>query len=592
MDSSSKKLIVKVLEAKDLIGKNAGNRSDPYVEVVVLDDKGTKIGRTQYTDVIKSNLNPTWNQSLEFSVTLACNGLKVRVWDKHKFRSDKFMGQATIKFNNQLLNSSEKQDEWFILQKRKSKEDVSGKIHLEIQYGELKDGVPLVKGKERTQTLVGEQSVNDLKISPAWGSEVIKQKLAQSPFTQVDEIQEDEENEDFEGIREGPSTASMERLNKDYKDLVFSKGDLEILNNSNNYYALEYAKSNVRVNSGKWYFEVKLLSTGQIQIGVCTNNYNPKTLTGDAWTYDGSRQMKIRKGKTDMYGQYWNMNDIIGCGFDIEAKTVQYWRNGQDLGIAFSDLHPTGGTRITPMIVLPRRAKVLVNFGKEKFSYPQALFHQLHSFLSEKEISQLNELFAKYRDISLKDAEQDGQLVEKKDSIFGAGFLEFSKDLGVTEDDDLTLLIVASKLKCETLWEISKEEFITGFTIFGCSSVEKIKEKIKEWKQELKDSVQFRNFYNFVFDYLKEDKKMLVIEEAISAWNTILKEKPWLMFRDFQQFLQEEEKKAISKDVWLQMWHFMQAFPNNLTTYDSDSSWPLLFDEFHEWYEKKQKSTN
>jgi hypothetical protein len=47
------------------------------------------------------------------------------------------MGQVTIKFNPQLLSSAETLDDWFILQKRKIKEHISGEIHLRIQYGEL-----------------------------------------------------------------------------------------------------------------------------------------------------------------------------------------------------------------------------------------------------------------------------------------------------------------------------------------------------------------------------------------------------------------------------------------------------------------------
>ncbi len=57
--------------------------------------------------------------------------------------------------------------------------------------------------------------------------------------------------------------------------------------------------------------------------------------------------------------------------------------------------------------------------------------------------------------------------LEPKDSIHGQGIVEFTKDIGVMDDEDPLLMIVAWKLKCETIWEISREEFMNGFTIVG-----------------------------------------------------------------------------------------------------------------------------
>lgn len=37
---------------------------------------------------------------------------------------------------------------------------------------------------------------------------------------------------------------------------------------------------------------------------------------------------------------------------------------------------------------------------------------------------------------------------------------------------------------------------------------------------------------------------------------------------DFLRGTQEEGKKAVSRDVWQQLWHFMQTFPNHLNDYD------------------------
>jgi len=272
-------------------------------------------------------------------------------------------------------------------------------------------------------------------------------------------------------------------------------------NNSNNYYSLAWAKGNVKVNGGKWFFEVRIITAGQMQIGWCTINFNPKTNTqGDSWTYDGSKQNKFRNnGSGTFYGDYWSNGDVITCAIDIDVKAIQFWKNGKDMGVAFNDVNIAGG-RLTPIVGIAKRSKCQFNFGKEPFAFPQDGYNILHSFLTEKELETLGKLFIKYKDIgnqvmleekkeenkgrkAKEEEEEKGDEIEieAKESIHGAGLLEFQKDIGVTDDDDPTMMIIAWKLKTETVWEISHDEFMNGFTIYGCGSIDKIKAKGKEW---------------------------------------------------------------------------------------------------------------
>lgn len=45
--------------------------------------------------------------------------------------------------------------------------------------------------------------------------------------------------------------------------------------------------------------------------------------------------------------------------------------------------------------------------------------------------------------------------------------MQFYKDIGIENDEDPLILMIAYKLRCETVWEISKEEFMNGFSIAG-----------------------------------------------------------------------------------------------------------------------------
>lgn len=81
---------------------------------------------------------------------------------------------------------------------------------------------------------------------------------------------------------------------------------------------------------------------------------------------------------------------------NVDGRTIQFWRNGKDLGVAFTEVS-SGGNRLIPVFGVGRRGKCQVNFGKETFAYPQSGYNGLHLFLSEKEIDDLQKLFAKYR---------------------------------------------------------------------------------------------------------------------------------------------------------------------------------------------------
>jgi len=190
-----------------------------------------------------------------------------------------------------------------------------------------------------------------------------------------------------------------------------------------------------------------------------------------------------------------------------------------------------------------------------------------------------------------KENKDDDKKSEEKDAIHGQGLIEFQKDLGVTDEEDPVILILAWKLRAETVWEFSKDEFMNGFWLLGCNSIDKIKSFVKEWKKDLKSKDNyFKSFYNFVFDYLKEDRTILLLDEAITSWNILLKDRKWDMFDKFIQFLKETGKKSITRDAWQQLWNFIISYPKDVKDYDPGSCWPILYDDFVEWLTDTSKS--
>eukprot|EP01084_Bolivina_argentea_P301152 519463_1 len=66
-------------EAVSLPAMDRGNQSDPYVEIVIEDENGKK--REKECEKCKKNLNPKWNQDLEFDNVHVGDRLYLRVMD-------------------------------------------------------------------------------------------------------------------------------------------------------------------------------------------------------------------------------------------------------------------------------------------------------------------------------------------------------------------------------------------------------------------------------------------------------------------------------------------------------------------------------
>jgi len=107
------------------------------------------------------------------------------------------------------------------------------------------------------------------------------------------------------------------------------------------------------------------------------------------------------------------------------------------------------------------------------------------------------------------------------------------------------------------------------------------KKKIKEWKDELKQPAKFKQFYFYVFDYLREDKKILPLDECLTVWGMLSMDKRWPLWGKWVKYL--EGKKAISRDTWRLFANFMEQYPKDLNNYDADGCWPSMIDDFVEW---------
>ena len=99
------------------------------------------------------------------------------------------------------------------------------------------------------------------------------------------------------------------------------------------------AWSNITKTTGKWYFEVTIVAQPPamtLAIGVTSNPGNGGN-AGDSGSIEYFAEGRIRQSGTYYtYGPAYTTGDVIGVAYDLDLRTVTFYKNGVSLGVAFS----------------------------------------------------------------------------------------------------------------------------------------------------------------------------------------------------------------------------------------------------------------
>ncbi|XP_011504327.1 PREDICTED: E3 ubiquitin-protein ligase RNF123 [Ceratosolen solmsi marchali] len=133
-------------------------------------------------------------------------------------------------------------------------------------------------------------------------------------------------------------------------------------------------RANTGVYRGKWMYEVQLGSKGVMQLGWSTIQckFSKEFGVGDvvnSYAFDGNRMRKWNVS-THKYGESWLSGDIIGCTIDMEEGTMCFYRNGKNLGVAFSKISMGPGIVYFPTVSLAFAENLTANFGTTPMRYP------------------------------------------------------------------------------------------------------------------------------------------------------------------------------------------------------------------------------
>lgn len=159
-------------------------------------------------------------------------------------------------------------------------------------------------------------------------------------------------------------------------------------------------------------------------------------------------------------------------------------------------------------------------------------------------------------------------------------------DLGI-EPENIIMLVLAFRMDAKQMGFFKLDEWVKGMTYLQCDTIEKLRSKFDLLTASLTDPATFKNIYRFAFDFSLENGNRSLDKPTAMALMTLLLEGRWSLFPEFMQFLEQSKFRGMNKDQWYNVYEFSRYVLPDLSNYDEDGAWPVLLDEFVEWYHQQ-----
>ena len=181
-----------------------------------------------------------------------------------------------------------------------------------------------------------------------------------------------------------------------------------------------------------FYFEVLIKNDGKendILIGIGEKDITEKGLPLGSTTRSYGYQSKGKSHnnkKVNKYGETYSNNDIIGCGIDLENKSIFYTKNGKFLDYAFKDINfEFGKGYLYPSICLHSlHSEIIINFGKDNFKYDIKKYYE-------------NNLGKKYNELQKINPKFDEMDSLVKEYLFHEGYLKTLKSMVSNDNKEI-----------------------------------------------------------------------------------------------------------------------------------------------------------
>ncbi|KAL8278018.1 hypothetical protein RQP46_009650 [Phenoliferia psychrophenolica] len=177
--------------------------------------------------------------------------------------------------------------------------------------------------------------------------------------------------------------------------------------------------------------------------------------------------------------------------------------------------------------------------------------------------------------------------------IAGDGIERMFEEMDVSMDGALPF-VLAYKVRAQpgTFGSYHFDDFQSHFREPKVNSNATLKAYLTAAEKALFSSAStpdYREFYKFVWTYVKEEgQKSLAGEMASALWGIVLAPK-YKLAKSFVEYTTSlgANFKGVSSDVWTQLLEFVESTDENLADYNEMDAWPSVIDAFVEWKQAK-----
>ncbi|KAI6191666.1 Defective in cullin neddylation protein [Aphelenchoides bicaudatus] len=181
----------------------------------------------------------------------------------------------------------------------------------------------------------------------------------------------------------------------------------------------------------------------------------------------------------------------------------------------------------------------------------------------------------------------DRNLIDTREPRIGPnGMQRLLNDLNI-DPSSLNALVLAWKLRAKIQCEFSHDEFRNGLREMKVDSLDKLRNQVFQWPEELDNRDAFRSLYQFTFHYAKSAAtRFLEVETAILYWTLLFQNKDERV-PQWVEFLRREKQRGVSQDTWNLFLSFLISTDMDYSNFDFAGAYPTLIDGFVE-YAKQQ----
>eukprot|EP00929_Paragymnodinium_shiwhaense_P121514 TRINITY_DN93780_c0_g1_i1.p1 TRINITY_DN93780_c0_g1~~TRINITY_DN93780_c0_g1_i1.p1 ORF type:complete len:309 (-),score=70.93 TRINITY_DN93780_c0_g1_i1:118-1044(-) len=170
------------------------------------------------------------------------------------------------------------------------------------------------------------------------------------------------------------------------------------------------------------------------------------------------------------------------------------------------------------------------------------------------------------------------------DGVAGQRFLALFQDISVDPATDVAALALSAACIAQEMGVFRRREFICGCAALQVNSVEDLRAKMPELRENVMNGKTLPEVYQYTFGVaLEPPSKVLPVDQAVGYWELLLHQ--WPLNQSFCEWAIGSMKgKAVNRDMWMMVLKLATEVPADLSTYDDNPAWPVALDEFVEYY--------